>query len=118
MTVGLIGRKCGMTRVFTESGETVPVTVLEVAPNYICQIKLGATSSTVTGTVSPDSVNTRVIPHFRPISPTVMIRPLYQSTTISTSTPAAKSSRISASTVLSVGPTISTNLLWVLIVVD
>ncbi|OGT30838.1 MAG: 50S ribosomal protein L3 [Gammaproteobacteria bacterium RIFCSPHIGHO2_12_FULL_35_23] len=39
MTVGLIGRKCGMTRVFTESGETVPVTVLEVAPNYICQIK-------------------------------------------------------------------------------
>ena len=39
MTVGLVGRKCGMTRVFTEAGESVPVTVLEVQPNYVCQIK-------------------------------------------------------------------------------
>ncbi len=39
MTIGLVGRKCGMTRVFTESGESVPVTVIEAAPNRITQIK-------------------------------------------------------------------------------
>lgn len=40
MTVGLVGRKCGMTRVFTEDGVSVPVTVLEVLPNIITQVKL------------------------------------------------------------------------------
>ncbi len=39
MTIGVIGRKCGMTRVFTESGESVPVTVIEVEPNRITQLK-------------------------------------------------------------------------------
>ncbi len=39
MAVGLVGRKCGMTRVFTESGETVPCTVIEVLPNRVTQIK-------------------------------------------------------------------------------
>lgn len=39
MAIGLIGRKCGMTRVFTESGESIPVTVIEVDPNRITQIK-------------------------------------------------------------------------------
>jgi len=39
MPIGLVGRKCGMTRVFTETGETVPVTVIEVMPNKITQIK-------------------------------------------------------------------------------
>ena len=32
MTIGLIGRKCGMTRVFTDAGESVPVTVIEALP--------------------------------------------------------------------------------------
>lgn len=35
----LIGRKIGMTQVFSETGEAVPVTVLEVGPNYVTQIK-------------------------------------------------------------------------------
>jgi len=39
MSLGLIGRKVGMTRVFTEDGTTVPVTVLEVVPNRVTQIK-------------------------------------------------------------------------------
>ncbi len=39
MSIGLIGRKCGMTRVFTEDGESWPVTVIEVAPNRVTQIK-------------------------------------------------------------------------------
>lgn len=39
MTIGLVGRKLGMTRVFTDAGVTVPVTVIEVAPNRITQLK-------------------------------------------------------------------------------
>lgn len=39
MTIGLVGRKSGMTRVFTEDGASVPVTVVEVAPNRVTQIK-------------------------------------------------------------------------------
>ncbi|HSW93571.1 MAG TPA: 50S ribosomal protein L3 [Gammaproteobacteria bacterium] len=39
MTVGLVGRKCGMTRVFTEDGVSIPVTVIEVLPNRVTQIK-------------------------------------------------------------------------------
>ena len=39
MAMGLIGRKAGMTRVFTEAGETIPVTVIEVLPNRVTQVK-------------------------------------------------------------------------------
>ena len=39
MTIGLIGRKRGMTRVFTEQGDSVPVTVIEVSPNRVTQVK-------------------------------------------------------------------------------
>jgi len=39
MSIGLVGRKCGMTRVFTEDGASVPVTVLQVDSNRIAQIK-------------------------------------------------------------------------------
>jgi large subunit ribosomal protein L3 len=39
MTIGLIGRKRGMTRVFTEQGAGIPVTVVEVSPNRITQVK-------------------------------------------------------------------------------
>ena len=39
MAIGLVGRKVGMTRVFTDAGETVPVTVIEVLPNRITQVK-------------------------------------------------------------------------------
>jgi large subunit ribosomal protein L3 len=39
MTIGLVGRKCGMTRVFTEDGVSIPVTVVEVEPNRVTQVK-------------------------------------------------------------------------------
>lgn len=39
MAIGIIGRKCGMTRVFTEDGSSVPVTVIEVSPNRVTQVK-------------------------------------------------------------------------------
>ena len=39
MTMGLVGRKCGMTRVFTEDGISIPVTVVEAQPNRITQVK-------------------------------------------------------------------------------
>ena len=39
MTMGVVGRKRGMTRVFTEAGETIPVTVVEVLPNRVTQVK-------------------------------------------------------------------------------
>jgi large subunit ribosomal protein L3 len=39
MTIGLVGRKVGMTRIFTDDGNTLPVTVLDVSDNRITQIK-------------------------------------------------------------------------------
>jgi large subunit ribosomal protein L3 len=39
MAIGLVGRKAGMTRVFTEDGVSTPVTVIEVTPNRISQLK-------------------------------------------------------------------------------
>jgi large subunit ribosomal protein L3 len=39
MSIGLVGRKVGMTRVFTEDGNTLPVTVLDVSDNRVTQIK-------------------------------------------------------------------------------
>ena len=39
MTIGLIGRKAGMTRVFTDAGDALSVTVIEALPNRVVQIK-------------------------------------------------------------------------------
>lgn len=39
MTIGVVGRKCGMTRVFTEDGVSIPVTVIEIEPNRVTQFK-------------------------------------------------------------------------------
>ncbi len=39
MTLGIVGRKSGMTRVFLEDGASVPVTVIEVEPNHVVQVK-------------------------------------------------------------------------------
>ncbi len=39
MTIGLVGKKSGMTRVFTEAGASVPVTVIEVEPNRVTCVK-------------------------------------------------------------------------------
>lgn len=42
MALGLVGRKVGMTRIFTEEGQAVPVTVIEVEPNRVTQLKTAA----------------------------------------------------------------------------
>lgn len=39
MAIGLVGRKAGMTRIFTEDGVAIPVTVIEVFPNKVTQVK-------------------------------------------------------------------------------
>jgi large subunit ribosomal protein L3 len=39
MAIGVVGRKAGMTRIFTEQGESIPVTVIEVEPNRVTQMK-------------------------------------------------------------------------------
>jgi len=39
MALGLVGKKAGMTRVFTEDGASVPVTVIEITPNRVTQVK-------------------------------------------------------------------------------
>ena len=39
MTIGLVGRKAGMTRIFTDDGASVPVTVIEIEPNRVTQVR-------------------------------------------------------------------------------
>jgi len=39
MTIGIVGRKVGMSRIFTENGASTPVTVIEVEPNRVTQLK-------------------------------------------------------------------------------
>ena len=39
MTIGIVGRKTGMTRVFTADGTSIPVTVVEATPNRVTQVK-------------------------------------------------------------------------------
>ena len=51
MTIGLVGRKCGMTRVFTEDGMSIPVTVVEVLSNKIAQIKSESVDGYVLGLI-------------------------------------------------------------------
>lgn len=43
MSVGLVGQKCGMTRIFTEAGDSIPVTVIQVIPNRVVQVKTNDT---------------------------------------------------------------------------
>lgn len=69
MSVGLIGRKAGMTRVFTEDGVSVPVTVIEVEPNRVTQVKTedtdGYTAVQVTvGTRRANRVSKAAAGHF------------------------------------------------------
>lgn len=69
MAIGLIGRKAGMTRVFTEDGASIPVTLIEVEPNRITQVKTqendGYRALQVTvGTRRPSRVNKPAAGHF------------------------------------------------------
>ena len=69
MKIGLVGRKRGMTRVFTEEGASIPVTVIEVDPNRVTQVKNedtdGYRSVQVTiGTRRANLVNKPVTGHY------------------------------------------------------
>ena len=69
MTIGIVGIKRGMTRVFTEDGVSVPVTVIEATPNRITQVKTpgndGYSAIQVTaGSVKPSRVNKPTAGHF------------------------------------------------------
>ena len=69
MSLGLIGRKVGMTRVFTDDGASIPVTVLEVVPNRVTQIKTiasdGYTSLQVAyGTRRASRINSALTGHY------------------------------------------------------
>lgn len=69
MAIGLVGKKSGMTRVFTEDGRSVPVTVIEVTPNRITQIKTpdsdGYTAlQTTAGEVKQSRVSKPAAGHF------------------------------------------------------
>jgi len=69
VSVGLIGKKCGMTRVFNEDGASVPVTVIEALPNRISQIKKkdkeGYSAIQVSsGSVKQSKINKALSGHF------------------------------------------------------
>lgn len=69
MSIGLVGRKSGMTRVFTEDGASVPVTVIEAEPNRITQIKTAETDGytaiqVTTGEVKQNRVSKPEAGHF------------------------------------------------------
>jgi len=69
MSLGLVGRKVGMTRIFSEDGTTVPVTVLDVSNNRVTQIKTPATDGYAAvqvtfGNRRPSRVNKSAAGHF------------------------------------------------------
>lgn len=69
MTIGIVGRKVGMTRVFTEEGNSVTVTVIEVEPNRVTQIKNVDTDGyravqVTTGSRKANRVNKPTAGHF------------------------------------------------------
>jgi len=69
MTIGVIGRKAGMTRIFTEDGASTPVTVIEVEPNRIAQMKTSETDGyrsvqVTVGTRKASRVNKAAAGHF------------------------------------------------------
>jgi len=69
MSIGIVGRKAGMTRIFTEDGVSVPVTVVEVDPNRVTQLKTLETDGyravqVTTGTRRPSRVNKAAGGHF------------------------------------------------------
>ena len=70
MAIGLIGRKVGMTRIFTSGGESIPVTVVECTPNRVTQVKTdpvdGYRAVQVTaGAVKTSRVNTPLTGHYK-----------------------------------------------------
>ncbi|MFA5632784.1 MAG: 50S ribosomal protein L3 [Porticoccaceae bacterium] len=69
MSVGIVGRKCGMTRVFTDDGLSIPVTVIEVEANRVTQVKNDETDGysavqVATGSRRPSRVSKAVAGHY------------------------------------------------------
>lgn len=69
MATGLIGTKCGMTRVFREDGVTIPVTVLQIADHFVVQVKTPETDKysaiqVTAGKVKPSRVNKPLAGHY------------------------------------------------------
>jgi large subunit ribosomal protein L3 len=69
MKVGLVGRKCGMTRIFTDQGASVPVTVIHVENNVVTQVKNSVTDGynavqITAGRKKPSRINKAVAGHF------------------------------------------------------
>lgn len=69
MAIGLIGRKAGMTRLFTEDNDSVPVTVIEIEPNRVTQVKTVPVDGyralqVTTGYRRPKRVNKPAAGHF------------------------------------------------------
>jgi len=69
MAIGIVGRKAGMTRIFTEEGVSVPVTVIEVEPNRVAQLKREESDGylsvqVTTGTRKASRVNKPAAGHF------------------------------------------------------
>ncbi|MGD2139626.1 MAG: 50S ribosomal protein L3 [Burkholderiales bacterium] len=69
MKLGLVGRKVGMTRLFTDAGDSVPVTVLDVSDNRVTQIKTDETDGycavqVAFGTRRPNRINKAQAGHF------------------------------------------------------
>lgn len=69
MTVGLVGKKTGMTRYFKEDGTSIPVTVLHALPNRIAQVKAvavdGYNAVQVTfGAIKPSKLNKAILAHY------------------------------------------------------
>ncbi len=69
MAIGLIGRKVGMTRIFTEDGVSIPVTVIEATPNRVTAVKTAETNGysalqVTAGTVKASRLNKPDAGHF------------------------------------------------------
>ena len=69
MAIGLVGRKVGMTRIFTEDGVSIPVTVIEATPNRVTQLRTEETDGyralqVTAGTKKANRVNKAEAGHF------------------------------------------------------
>ena len=69
MPIGLVGRKCGMTRIFTDLGESIPVTVVEALPNKVTLVKTAERDGyravqVTTGKARPGKLSKAELGHF------------------------------------------------------
>ncbi|AWL13027.1 50S ribosomal protein L3, chloroplastic [Saliniradius amylolyticus] len=69
MAIGLVGRKVGMTRIFTEDGVSIPVTVIEATPNRVTQLRTEENDGykalqVTTGTKKANRINKAQAGHF------------------------------------------------------